>query len=813
MIILTDYQKTAVEDSLSEVQRILSSTKRAEEPRRFLLQAPTGSGKTVMASSVIRELASLENKDFAFIFMAPNTLHTQSKASFEQHLNGENVTLIDMLPIAELDKNSVLFLNWSSVNKKSNKIIMDSEEGRNIANMAAATHALNREIIVIIDESHHSASSVISKEFVASVSPRMIFEITATPKDDAQFARDSLDGLTARVEVDKKDVIEEGMICKSAVFGQDYEIHEKSFLEKFGTGNTDPNELYVWAALEERKKFESALIGEGNDFLPAYNPAVGIQLPSEGKADKDAKEELSKVDELIAFLEKCGVQRDEIAVYLSGRRENMDEKNTPLDEVKVVIFKTAIAVGWDFPRLKVGALLRDTKTKSFAVQTLGRWMRQPERKQYGNEYLNSAYFYTDVELMPAVANGDIDVSLAKTVTIRDKFKKSASEIKLVSTNRLTFENVILDTGYFAKNWVKALRDEWTIARVTNGHNPLSEGITLSPKAIFAEMGFTIDNAVLGAVKEVGSYVITDIDAVEAADNSADHFRQDLGSFARRLSNFETEAEFEKAIQSVLKHHHVSNADNIINHILTSISRVTKLSGSTVARIIKAEKCLPILINVVETVVAKFKLEHAASLKDNALFEEVKWTPAETSQLFYTKNAKTGTSKSEPREVSDESRYLYDFAPALGAGVGNSSNIEKEYFEYLDSEAANGEIEWFVKNGDQGREFFSILYNNPVVGTDRTKKSLFYPDWIIKRADGSIELHDTKKGGTMEHSSTLPKLKAAVAFCNELTEKFNVEVSAAMVMSEKKYGTTFFYKSKRDVSNLAEDDRTNWESIF
>lgn len=807
MIVLVDYQDKAVKKSLKEIQEVLDSPERVEESRKFLLQAPTGSGKTVMASSIVRELADLESRDFAFVFIAPNALHTQSKASFEQHLKGENVTFLDSLPSGPLEKNAILFLNWSSVNKAKNKMIADREDSRTITEVMAKTRDAKRDIILVIDESHHSAGSAISLEFINNLAPRLIFEITATPKNTFSVD-DFADKVAAKVKVARTDVIESGMICKRAVFSQDLEEHEKSFISKFSKTNAGPNELYVWAALQERIKFETHLIAESDDCTPAYLPAVGIQLPSEGKADKDSKEELSKVDELIAFLLNCGVERNHIAVYLSGRKENMDDKNMPNEDVKVVIFKTAIAVGWDFPRLKVGALLRDTKTKSFAVQTLGRWMRQPERKQYANEYLNSAYFYTDVELMPAAANGeDMDVAIAKTATIREKFKESAAKVKLTSVNRLPTEPVILSTGYFAKNWIEALRDEWGTRKSSNNTSELSA------KQIFDQMGFNANSNVLGAVKQVDYYTIADVDAVVSDRNSDDRFRQDSGTFSRSLSNFEVEAEFERAIYVVLAHHHISNADNIISLILTSIGRIQGLSTSTVARIIIAKRLLEVLVPVVETVIAKFRLGNSESFKDEGLFEEVIWTPKETTTILYSKNLKTGKVNNEPQSVKEESRYLYDFAPALGQGAGNSSNIEKEYFEYLESEAANGEVEWFVKNGDKGSEFFSLLYDMPVAGTDRTKKALFYPDWIICRTDGSIDLHDTKKGNTMEALETLPKQKAAVAFCKKLSEKLGVEVRFAMVMSEKKYGKTVFFKAKQDAENLAEDDAANWEPIF
>jgi len=73
------------------------------------------------------------------------------------------------------------------------------------------------------------------------------------------------------------------------------------------------------------------------------------------------------------------------------------EKNE--NEVEVMMFKQAIALGWDCPRATILVLFRQWKdeTMTFSIQTLGRIMRMPEQKHYKNQELNIAYLYTSLQ--------------------------------------------------------------------------------------------------------------------------------------------------------------------------------------------------------------------------------------------------------------------------------------------------------------------------------------------------------------------------------------------------------------------------------
>ena len=87
-----------------------------------------------------------------------------------------------------------------------------------------------------------------------------------------------------------------------------------------------------------------------------------------------------------------------MAIYLSGENVNMDEENQPFESVEVLIFKQAIALGWDCPRAHILAIFRDIKSFAFEVQTIRRICRfpEPEKGYFNNNELNNAYIFSNI---------------------------------------------------------------------------------------------------------------------------------------------------------------------------------------------------------------------------------------------------------------------------------------------------------------------------------------------------------------------------------------------------------------------------------
>ena len=91
------------------------------------------------------------------------------------------------------------------------------------------------------------------------------------------------------------------------------------------------------------------------------------------------------------------VQNGKVALWLSEDHRNKEEVELNDSPVEVLIFKEAIALGWDCPRASILFLQREWNNEryEFNIQTLGRIMRMPEQTHYDDKpELNYGYVYT-----------------------------------------------------------------------------------------------------------------------------------------------------------------------------------------------------------------------------------------------------------------------------------------------------------------------------------------------------------------------------------------------------------------------------------
>lgn len=102
------------------------------------------------------------------------------------------------------------------------------------------------------------------------------------------------------------------------------------------------------------------------------------------------------LDSVERWFESKGItyENHQLAVWLSDKKENLEEIEKPDAEPVAVIIKQAVATGWDCPRAQILVKLRDNMDEKFEIQTIGRIRRMPEAKHYENDLLDSCYLYT-----------------------------------------------------------------------------------------------------------------------------------------------------------------------------------------------------------------------------------------------------------------------------------------------------------------------------------------------------------------------------------------------------------------------------------
>src|SRR3989338_8989514 len=297
MIELRDYQKKAVENLKNKVQNVLDTP----DNEVVIFQAPTGSGKTVMVSEMLKQLVKENHKKYSFVWVSVRMLHEQSKEKLEKYYEDDRLiqcSYFEDLQDKKIDENEILFINWHSINKKDiNIYVRENEQENNLNNIIQNTKEDEMEIILIIDESHHTASSERSKELIEIISPKVTIEVSATP-----HLKENIGGW---VKVNLSDVKAEEMIKSEIAVNPE-------FLDiKIGSKSSD--ELVIGQALNKRDELAKRYEKEGSNI----NPLVLIQLP-------DQKGNLiNKKDDVLRILKdkfKITEQNGKLAVWLSEEK-------------------------------------------------------------------------------------------------------------------------------------------------------------------------------------------------------------------------------------------------------------------------------------------------------------------------------------------------------------------------------------------------------------------------------------------------------------------------------------------------------------
>jgi len=181
------------------------------------------------------------------------------------------------------------------------------------------------------------------------------------------------------------------MIKKSVILNADF----KNILSGYNlkTALADGTDIMV---LEEALKKRVEIVETFRKAGININPLLLIQLP-----DRKTQQEDRVKEEVVQFLkDRHGITREnrKLAIYLSEEKENLENIAKNDQETEVLIFKQAIALGWDCPRAQILVLFRNWKSLTFSVQTVGRIMRMPEPDtgHYPKEILNHGYVYTNL---------------------------------------------------------------------------------------------------------------------------------------------------------------------------------------------------------------------------------------------------------------------------------------------------------------------------------------------------------------------------------------------------------------------------------
>jgi type III restriction enzyme len=686
---LKDYQKQAVETLKVNMENAL----RSSENGNVIFQAPTGSGKTVMVSQLLREIVKgrKDDKKFSFVWVSVRMLHEQSKEKLEKYYEDDRLlqcSYFEDLEDRKIGENEILFINWHSINKKDiNIYVRENEQDNNLNSIIQNTKEEGREIILIIDESHHTASSEKSKELIEVISPKVTIEVSATP-----HLKENISGW---VKVNLSDVKAEEMIKSEITVNPE-------FLElKIGTKTSD--EVVIEQALKKREELVKKYKKEGSDI----NPLVLIQLP-------DQKGNLiNKKDDVLQILKdkfKITEENGKLAVWLSEEKtETLANVEKNDNEVEVLVFKQAIALGWDCPRASILVIFRESKSFTFTIQTIGRIMRMPELKYYDEEELNQGFVFTnlpDIEITEDYAKDYVtiyeakrDNSLYKDISLPSYYMKRQRERTRLS-------------GEFGKIFMK-------VAEEMN----LKKKITAEPSKIVSPI--------------IADGKIIDIDKAGEIEHK--------GQIDIQLNEIELRQAWDRFItQNCTPYAPADSSDRMKTAVYQFFKEKYKLDkyNPRVQRIVLGKENVQAFVDAINLAKEEYKIKIVEKLSEVKEKKEVeKWeVPIMISYNSRYKSEEHSKSIMKP---------FYTAKP---------SEPETKFIELLNK--ANN-VKWWFKNRETEIKYFAVL---------RTDGFTFYPDFLVCFKDGSIAILDTKSGRTAETQDAGPRAEGLQKYIKEQKKK-------------------------------------------
>lgn len=396
---LFSFQKIAVNDLRKNVAMALNNYRSYRVPQVISLQAPTGSGKTIIMASLIEEIymgteTYVEQPDAIFVWLSDSPqLNEQSKQKIEQ--KADRIRFDQCIVITDesfdqetLDDGHVYFLNTQKLGKGAN--LSYHSDGRDYTIWETIENTIREKydrLYFIIDEAHRgmqgraagTATTIMqrfikgSKEFNLSPMP-VVIGMSATAE---RF--NALIGTTTSTL--NKTVVSPAQVRASGLLKDRIVITYPDDPTKHG------DMAVLQAATDEWiDKCQHWYQYTYEQHYPNVNPVFVIQvLASSGNkvSDTNLDDVIAKIEEIVGTPFEPGEVVHTFGSIGTIEINGLDVQHIEPSEItenrkiKVVLFKENLSTGWDCPRAETMMSFRKAEDATYIAQLLGRMVRTP----------------------------------------------------------------------------------------------------------------------------------------------------------------------------------------------------------------------------------------------------------------------------------------------------------------------------------------------------------------------------------------------------------------------------------------------------
>lgn len=654
----------------------------------MVLSAPTGAGKTVLVSKFIDDYLD-ENPNTAFLWLCPGAggLHKQSEDSFKELTSG--ISYGDVYDfITEPDpRGQVFFINWDKINKKSNVVLREGEH-KDLMAKVLSCHNDGIDIFMLIDEEHKYKDT--ANEYIGNIQPKHVLRISATPISKG----------------DHNEIITDDEVIGAGLIAAGISINEGVSKAIQENNRLDDDLLLIDLADKKRKEIQAEYDRRGLKI----RPLVIIQFPN---GSDEWITRVKRALEDLGYPETSGL----VTSWFSGDHPDNPEEIKKLDgQYAFLLFKQAIATGWDCPRAKILVKLREGGTERFNVQTVGRIRRMPERRHYDCDLIDNCYVYTlDSEFNEGLTSSLSDsfytyqykrketapsfVLKKECLNGSDRFAVNPQAVVEVVRNRMLEECDIDHNGKLDKNEMARtkgyvfgtmLKTEAFegVARTTHDMTKLSIKFSGEHQINNHDDGFIIRDAKRRIASAIG------IDE-HISNNALRILFGPMDMQMNILSQSEQEYEQRKKLIDGL------NLKEYNAFLVNNRDRLIEVFG-------------------------QISEDSIAEIEETDILVADWYIPREQ---YYKQHKKISAT------------VVYDKNVFVGYGnniliAPNRTVSELEFERWCETYNA---VDCYYKNGDKGDDFFSIVFRKGF------RRNNFYPDYILKTKSGELWIIEAKGG--------------------------------------------------------------------
>lgn len=412
---LIPFQQTAVSKLLAEINSAVAYHKVDGRPQVIAFRAPTGSGKTIVMTTVIENIfngteTTIEQPEAIFIWLSDSPqLNEQSKT--KMILKADKIRPSQCITIEDdsfdqemLDDGIIYFLNTQKLGKSSRLVSSGDSRTYTIWQTLQNT-ALHKgdHLYVIIDEAHRGmrdrdaarATTIMQKFLKGSKADDLeampvVIGMSAT---DERFRR-----LVGNISSVRHDVD----VCPDEVRSSGL-LKDRIIITYPEQDSIDDMVILQAAADEWKDKCEHWNYYCETQHSQQVRPVLVIQVENRNSNSASATE----IGECLSRIEsRTGARFSEYeVVHTFGQTATIESGGLKIHHVsasdisgnkkiRVVFFKENLTTGWDCPRAETMMSFRHAQDATYIAQLLGRMIRTPLQRHIDvDETLNEVRLF------------------------------------------------------------------------------------------------------------------------------------------------------------------------------------------------------------------------------------------------------------------------------------------------------------------------------------------------------------------------------------------------------------------------------------